>query len=124
MPEENADARADSDELAAFVASTLRAITKGLHDAQANARIRSAHGTGEFAFSAPREVEFDVAVTAKKVGTAHGGFKVEVFSIGANAGGEKSSESSSVSRIRFTIPSHFKADQNDASDEADSWKTV
>jgi hypothetical protein len=103
----NAEKNADSDELAAFVSSTLRAIAAGIHDAQAS-QIRSAHGTGVSGYTAPRQVEFDIAVTAKKIGTAGGGFKVEVFSIGANATGEKSSESSTVSRIKFVIPTSFK----------------
>jgi len=123
MANQNSDAKADSEELAAFVTSTLIAITKGIHDAQQEAMIRSAHGTGVFGFSAPKEVEFDVAVTAKKVGAAQGGFKVEVFSIGAHVGGEKGSESSSVSRIKFNIPSHYKSTKGTA-DDGGSWKTA
>tara|TARA_B100000378_G_scaffold73458_1_gene57027 strand:- start:105 stop:482 length:378 start_codon:yes stop_codon:yes gene_type:complete len=102
---------ADSGELAAFVASTLRAISAGIHEAQGSARIRSAHGTGEFAFSAPEQVEFDIAVTAKKASSAKGGFKVEVFSIGANLGGEETGERSSISRIKFMIPTKFKTSE-------------
>ena len=66
---------------------------------------------GEFAFSAPDSVAFDVAVTAKHAGSARGGFKIQVFSIGANAGGDVSSEASTVSRIQFTIPTKFKRDR-------------
>jgi len=84
----------------------------GVADAQPDARISSAFGTGEFAFSAPQEVAFDVAVTAKRTGAAHGGFKIQVFSIGANAGGDISSEASTVSRIQFTIPTKFKSNQS------------
>lgn len=115
---------ADSDELAAFVASTLKAIARGIHDAQEDTLIRSAHGTGVSGFSAPKEVEFDIAVSAKKAGSAKGGFKVEVFSVGANAGGEKNSESSSVSRIKFSIPTNFKNTSDSSRDESESWKTV
>jgi hypothetical protein len=114
---------ADSGELAAFVSSTLNAITRGIEDAQASARIRSAHGTGEFAFTAPKEVEFDIAVTAKQVGSSQKGLKVEVFSVGANLGGEKSAESSSVSRIKFMIPTRFKNTQADEADDGEDWKT-
>lgn len=95
-------------ELQLFVTSTLKAIMSGIADAQSDARVSSAHGTGEYAFSAPDEVAFDVAVTAKHTGTARGGFKIQVFSIGANAGGDVSSEASTVSHIKFKIPSKFK----------------
>jgi hypothetical protein len=98
----------ESNELQAFVTSTLTAIMRGISDAQSDARVRSAFGTGEFAFSAPENVGFDVAVTAKHSGSARGGFKIQVFSIGANAGGDISSEASTVSRIQFNVPTKFK----------------
>ncbi len=95
-------------ELRAFVSSTLIAIMKGVTEAQIAARAGSAHGTGEYAFSPPPEVAFDIAVHAKRSGSRKGGFKVEVFSIGANAGADASTENSTVSRIKFTIPAKFK----------------
>ena len=101
----------ESNELQAFVTSTLKAIMNGIADAQGDARVKSAFGTGEFAFSAPDKVGFDVAVTAKHSGSARGGFKIQVFSIGANAGGDVSSEASSVSRIHFDVPTKFKRDR-------------
>jgi hypothetical protein len=97
-------------ELQLFVTSTLTAIMGGVADAQPSAKVRSAFDTGEFAFSAPDSVGFDVAVTAKHSGNARGGFKIQVFSIGANAGGDVSSEASTVSRIQFSIPTKFKRD--------------
>lgn len=108
MPNE---VKVEENELQAFVASTLTAIMAGVSDAMPNARVSSAFGTGEFAFSAPENVIFDVAVTAKHSGTARGGFKIQVFGIGANAGGDTSSESSTVSRIQFKIPTRFKRDR-------------
>jgi Trypsin-co-occurring domain 2 len=101
----------ESNELKLFVTSTLKAIMEGVADAQPDARVRSAFGTGEFAYSAPDNVTFDVAVTAKHTGTARGGMKIQVFSIGANAGGDVSTEASTVSRIQFTIPTKFKRDR-------------
>lgn len=101
----------EENELQAFVASTLTAIMAGVSDAMPNARVASAFGTGEFAFSASENVAFDVAVTAKHSGSARGGFKIQVFGIGANAGGDTSSEASTVSRIQFTIPTKFKRDR-------------
>jgi hypothetical protein len=98
-------------ELQIFVTSTLTAIMKGVADAQSTARASSAHGTGEFGFNPPENVAFDVAVTAKHTGTARGGFKIQVFSVGANAGGDVSSEASTVSRIQFNIPTKFKGNR-------------
>ena len=98
---------ADSNELAAFVASTLKAIADGVADAQ-DSQIGSAHGTGVSGYAAPKEVEFDIAVSAKRTGTSQGGMKVAVFGIGANIGAEDASEDSSISRIRFAVPTNFK----------------
>jgi hypothetical protein len=101
---------ANSDELRIFVASTLRAIAAGVADAQGT-KISSAHGTGEFGFSAPELVEFDVAVSAKQTGSSGGGMKVAVFGIGANLAANLGSEDATVSRIKFSIPTKFKESQ-------------
>lgn len=98
-------------ELQLFVTSTLKAIMDGVAGAQPDAAVRSAWDTGEFRYSAPENVTFDVAVSAKHSGTARGGFKIQVFSLGANAGGDVSSEASTVSRIQFVIPTKFKRDR-------------
>lgn len=98
---------ADTDELQTFVASTLKAIAARIEEAQGT-QISSAHGTGVFGFNAPRKIEFDVAVSAKLSGKAGGGMKVAVFGIGANLGAEEGSENSTISRIRFSIPTNFK----------------
>ena len=97
----------DTEELTAFVSSTLKAIAAGIEEAQGT-QMSSAHGTGVFAFNAPKEVEFDVAVSAKSTGKSGGGMKVAVFGIGANLDAEEGSENSTVSRIRFSIPTNFK----------------
>ena len=98
---------ADTEELTAFVASTLKAIAAGIEEAQGT-QISSAHRTGVFGFSAPDLIEFDVAVSAKNSGKAGGGMKVAVFGIGANLGAEGAIENSTISRIRFSIPTNFK----------------
>jgi hypothetical protein len=97
----------DTDELRVFVASTLKAIAAGIAEAQ-DTKIASAHGTGVFGFNAPKDIEFDVAVSAKLTGKAGGGMKVAVFGIGANLGAEEGSENSTVSRIKFSVPTNFK----------------
>jgi len=98
---------ADTEELTAFVASTLKAIAAGIEEAQGT-QITSAHGTGIFGFSAPEFIDFDIAVSAKNSGKAGGGMKVAVFGIGANLGAEGGIENSTISRIRFSIPTNFK----------------
>lgn len=98
---------ADTEELSTFVASTLKAIALGIEEAQGT-QISSAHKSGIFGFSAPEEIEFDVAVSAKTTGKAGGGMKVAVFGIGANLAGEEGNENSTISRIRFSIPTKFK----------------
>jgi len=98
---------ADSEELSTFVASTLKAIASGIEEAQGT-QISSAHKRGVFGFSAPELIEFDVAVSAKSTGKAGGGMKVAVFGIGANLSGEQVGENSTISRIRFSIPTKFK----------------
>lgn len=102
---------ANSDELSVFVASTLKAIAVGIADAQ-SVQIASAHGTGISGFSAPKAIEFDVAVSAKSTGASGGGLKVAVFGIGANVDGKLSSESATVSRIKFTVPTGFKSHES------------
>jgi hypothetical protein len=99
----------NADELEGFVSATLRAIMAGVEDAQAAGGGKSAFGTGTFNFRPPSDVRFDVAVTAKHTGNASGGMKIQVFSIGANAGGDVSSESSTVSRIQFSVPTTYKS---------------
>ncbi len=98
---------ANADELSIFVSSTLKAIASGVANAQ-KTQISSPHGTGNFGFSAPKDVEFDVAVSAKQSETGGVGLKVSVFGIGANAGGQLAGESSTISRIRFSVPTNFK----------------
>ena len=98
---------ADANELRLFVAETLSAVMAGVNDVRDTASIRSPKGTGTYSFKAPALVEFDIAVTAKRSGQAGGKLKLEVFSVGVNAGGEKAHETSTVSRIKFTVPRAF-----------------
>ena len=100
--------QADFEELSAFIESTLRAISEGIRGAQEE-QISSAHGTGISGYTAPKEVEFDIAVSAKKTDTLGGGLKVAVFGIGANTKADVGSESSTISRIRFSVPMSFKS---------------
>ena len=105
VSQEQLERPADADELRLFVAGTLKAIFDGIRDNQQVSNIQKP--SGQSAFALPREVEFDIAVTAKSVGAKSGGLKLEVFSVGANAKKEKSNENSTVSRIKFSVPYHY-----------------
>ena len=105
MSEENKDA--DSNELRVFVSETLSAVMLAVNDVRETASMASAKGTGRYVFKAPNEIEFDVAVSAKRSAQGGGKMKLEVFSVGLQGGGEKASETSTVSRIRFSIPRTF-----------------
>lgn len=107
--EHETDSAVEENELQDFVSSTLKAIVAGIETAQSQARGKSAHGTQEYAFNPPNEVIFDIAVNAKRTKSKRGGFKVQIASIGVNAGAEGGTENSTVSRIQFTIPTRFKS---------------
>lgn len=92
----------DNDELTAFVASTLKAISAGIEEASRLSlqEARSGHNT----FEMPDKIAFDVAVTAKRSAESDKGLKVEVFSVGGGVSGKSTSHSETVSRITFEVP--------------------
>jgi Trypsin-co-occurring domain 2 len=96
----------EADELRLFIGSTLKAIHAGISESWED-EAWTAH-SGESNFDMPDSVTFDIAVGVKRAGSAKGGFKVQVFSIGANGGGERTVEGSNVSRIQFTVPFNRK----------------
>jgi hypothetical protein len=98
---------ADSNELRLFVSETLSAVMAAVNDVRTTASSPSPKGTGRYEFKAPDNVEFDIAVSAKRSAQGGGRLKLEVFSVGANMGGEKASELSTVSRVKFNIPRVF-----------------
>jgi hypothetical protein len=116
----------DYSELSSFVSGTLKAIVDGIGDAQKAAKLDSPWGTGVHAYNAPKKVTFDIAVTAERNGLKKGGFELKILSVGANAGGERSSKDATVSRITFTVPTAFKrhAESEPESDPSDNWKTA
>ena len=111
MAVEDRSDQSDSEELRIFVASTLNAIIAGIADVQSQATLRSVTGAGIFGFNPPENVTFDIAVSAKRTGAKRGGLKLEVFSVGANAGADSATENSTISRIQFTVPTKFKRDR-------------
>ena len=92
----------DSDELTAFVSSTLRAIAEGVEEAARATRVDKERGHTQFEM--PNAIVFDVAVTAKRTGATSKGLKVEVFNVGGGIDGKKAAEHETVSRIRFEVP--------------------
>ncbi|KFG91195.1 hypothetical protein BV98_000954 [Sphingobium herbicidovorans NBRC 16415] len=95
----------DSEELSAFVTSTLRAISTGI----TNAGVRAPKGiAGSFKYQMPKNVSFDVAVTVKHSNEAGAGLKVQVLGIGAGMGGSEAAEKNTVSRVAFEVPWVFE----------------
>ena len=98
----------DFSELRAFVAGSLQAIMDGISDVQSTARVLSPFGSGVHAYNAPKEVTFDVAVTAERGGMGKGGFSLKVLSVGANVEGQTENRSSTATRIQFTVRTEWQ----------------
>ena len=94
----------DGSELRLLVASTLEAICQGVSDVQGSTQAKTVSGKVSAKFNPPDTVTFDIAVSAKRIAGVSGGLKLEIFSVGANAKGEKNAEHSTVSRIQFSVP--------------------
>ena len=93
----------DSNELSAFVASTLKAIAAGVREAKSDTSV-STHSY-ENSFEIPDSVAFDIAVTAGRVDAVGGGFKIQIASmIGGQASAKRTEEDRTVSRIAFSVP--------------------
>ncbi|MGB7373768.1 trypco2 family protein [Pontixanthobacter sp.] len=103
MPDE---AKTEEDnELTEFIAQSLRAINDGIK----KSGISQAFGpVGAEAFRMPKDVKFDIAVTAKQSKEAGGGLKLQVFGAGVDVGGKGADEAQTVSRIEFTIPWQYE----------------
>ncbi|WP_320055769.1 trypco2 family protein [Desulfuromonas thiophila] len=99
-------------ELQEFITETLLGISNGIREAN-NVRLdkkpadpnasrtfflrpgsRSENGAG---------IEFDVAVTTKKIGEGKAGAKLKLTVVEAELGGSGEASKESVSRIKFTI---------------------
>jgi hypothetical protein len=98
----------DFSELRAFVSGTLQAIMGGIGDAQSKATLTSPFGSGTHAYNAPKEVSFDVAVSAERASSKKGGFNLKILSVGAEAGAEGGSSHSTATRIQFSVRTEFK----------------
>jgi hypothetical protein len=98
----------DFEELRAFVAGSLKAVMDGITDVQPTAQMKSAFGSGIHAYNAPKEVNFDIAVSAERTTSAKGGFSLKILSVGAGteAYGEKAH--STVTRIQFSVRTEFR----------------
>ena len=99
-----------------FVAETLKEVINGVAEAQAHASsagaivnanlIQYTSGNWNYpkhpSFSAPINIEFDVAVTVAENKDLKGGIGIMVAGIGYQA--KKEATRSEVSRIKFSIP--------------------
>ena len=96
----------DNNELTAFIAQTLEAIGSGI----SGSGISQSYGPiGAEAFRMPKEVKFDIAVTAKHSAEAGGSLKIQVFGAGLDVGGKGGAEAQTVSRVQFTVPWHYES---------------
>ena len=102
------DSKDDFSELRAFVAGTLQAIMDGISDAQPTAKLTSPFGSGTHAYNAPKEVSFDVAVSAERASSKKGGFNLKILSVGAEADATSDKSHSTVTRIQFCVRTEFK----------------
>jgi len=102
------ESKDDFSELRAFVSGTLQAIMGGIADAQSTARLTSPFGSGTHAYNAPKEVSFDVAVSAERASSKKGGFNLKILSVGAEAGAESDRSHSTATRIQFSVRTEFK----------------
>ena len=114
----------DFSELRAFVAGTLQAIMDGISDAQPTAQLASPFGSGMHAYNAPKEVAFDVAVSAERATSAKGGFNLKILSVGADAGAKSDRTESTVTRIQFCVRTEFKHKDADRPINIPSGRTV
>lgn len=93
----------DSNELSAFVASTLKAIAAGVREAKSDTSVSTKDY--ESSFDIPDSVAFDIAVTAGRVDAVGGGFKIQIATmIGGQASAKRTEEDRTVSRIAFSVP--------------------
>ena len=98
----------DFSELKSFISGSLKAIMEGISDVQTETKMASAHGTGSYAYNAPKEVTFDIAVSAERSSSTKGGFSLKVLSVGAGAEAEGEKAHSTVTRIQFSVRTEFK----------------
>ncbi|WNO52626.1 hypothetical protein [Stakelama saccharophila] len=92
----------DSDELTAFVASTLKAIAAGVEDASDQTSVEM--NDFVFGFDMPEAVSFDLAVSATRNIAKGGGLKVHVASLIAGEGKLSSEQKAEeISRIAFDV---------------------
>jgi hypothetical protein len=98
-------------ELKDFIKETLLSTLQGVHEAQEEFAGRPSKGSINPTWNSEdlwhqhtQNIEFDIAVTATKSTAGKAGGGIKVMSIGAGASIEDTTQNSSVSRIKFTIP--------------------
>ncbi len=119
MNQDKQSAKIETVQLEDFVAESLSQIVKGVTAAQQNIKSTGAliNPVGSYVFKdnrgqqidlnfkpTPQVIEFDVAVTATSGDKAKAGIGVFIGSVGLGLQGESDIISSTVNRIKFSIP--------------------
>ncbi|URD61800.1 hypothetical protein M8312_04610 [Sphingomonas sp. KRR8] len=107
------DTKDDFSELRAFISGSLKAIIEGIADVQKEAQLTSPFGSGTHAFNVPKEVSFDIAVSAERTVSARGGFSLKILSVGASTEAAGDRANSTVTRLQFAVPTGFKSKHAD-----------
>ncbi len=90
-------------ELKDFVSQSFQDIANGVIDAQEKLKETDAI-INAFNQVKLRNIEFDIATTAREGKEIEGKAGIKIYVASANAGGKSISENSSISRLKFTIP--------------------
>jgi hypothetical protein len=92
-------------ELTEFISQTLQAIGVGI----TSSGIAQPRGFGgSDSFRMPREVSFDVAITATHTKEGGGGLKLKVWGAGVDLEGKGGTQNQTVSRVQFTVPWEYE----------------
>jgi hypothetical protein len=90
----------DAMDLQTFVTETIRSVVEGIRGAL-DQGIHVAYASGY------REIEFDVAVTATQSTARRAGAGILVGALGIGGQASSQATSSSISRIKFSVPVSF-----------------
>jgi hypothetical protein len=101
----SSSSKVEENELTEFISQTLRAIGVGI----TSSGIAQPRGLGgSDSFRMPREVCFDVAITATHSKEGGGGIKLKVLGSGLDVQGKGGTQNQTVSRVQFTVPWEYE----------------
>ena len=119
---DSATVRIDEEELEVFVTKTLKAVVRGIAEADKYTRpltgiglVINEEGRIPFAhqlrFNLPEKICFDVAVNVVRKSGKGGGLKIEVMNVGGHLSSDAGREQSVASRVSFEVPVEWKNKQ-------------